>query len=106
MTYWRLKGRELVNCSCDYGCNCQFGGLPDKGHCHAAFSMIIDEGVHGDTDLSGLHIGAKLLSKHAIMCGACLRLVAAKVDIGLQPRCAHAANAYPPAPALQSTAST
>lgn len=58
MTYWRLTGRELVNCSCDYGCNCQFGGLPDKGHCHAAFSMVIDSGKHGDTDLSGLHIGA------------------------------------------------
>ena len=58
MTYWRLKGRELVNCSCDYGCNCQFGGLPDKGHCHAAFSMIIDDGVYGETDLSGLHIAA------------------------------------------------
>ena len=58
MTYWRLKGRELVNCSCDYGCNCQFGGLPDKGHCHAVFAMIIDEGKHGDTDLSGLNIGA------------------------------------------------
>lgn len=58
MTYWRLKGRELVNCTCDYGCNCQFGGLPDKGHCHAAFSMVIDEGVHGETDLSDLNIAA------------------------------------------------
>lgn len=58
MVYWNLKGRELVNCSCDYGCNCQFGGLPDKGHCHASFSMVIDEGIHGDTDLSGLHIAA------------------------------------------------
>ena len=58
MTYWKLKGRELVNCSCDYGCNCQFGGLPDKGHCHASFSMVIDEGKHGDTDLSGLNIAA------------------------------------------------
>lgn len=58
MAYWRLTGRELVNCSCDYGCNCQFGGLPDKGHCHAAFSMIIDKGAHGETDLSGLRIGA------------------------------------------------
>lgn len=58
MVYWNLKGRELVNCSCEYGCNCQFGGLPDKGYCHATFSMIIDEGKHGETDLSGLHIGA------------------------------------------------
>ncbi len=58
MTYWEFKGRELVNCSCEYGCNCQFGGLPDKGHCHAAFGMVIDEGKHGETDLSGLKVGA------------------------------------------------
>lgn len=58
MAYWEFKGRELVNCTCDYGCNCQFGGLPDKGHCHAVFGMIIDEGKHGETDLSGLKIGA------------------------------------------------
>ncbi len=58
MAYWELKGRELVNCSCDYGCNCQFGGLPDKGHCHAVFAMTIDQGHHGDTDLSGLNVAA------------------------------------------------
>lgn len=58
MTYWRLKGRELANCNCEYGCNCQFGGLPDKGHCQAVFGMAIDEGIHGDTDLSGLNIAA------------------------------------------------
>lgn len=58
MAYWRLKGRELANCNCEYGCNCQFGGLPDKDGCQAVFAMAIDEGVHGDTDLSGLNIAA------------------------------------------------
>lgn len=58
MTYWKLKGSQLVNCSCDYGCNCQFGGLPDKGHCYAVFGMEVDAGHHGDVDLSGLKIGA------------------------------------------------
>lgn len=58
MTYWKLKGRELANCNCDYGCNCQFGGLPDKGRCQAVFGMAIDEGFHGDTDLSGLNVAA------------------------------------------------
>ena len=58
MTEWEITGRELANCTCDYGCNCQFGGLPDKGHCHASFGLIIDQGHHGDTDLSGLKIGA------------------------------------------------
>ena len=58
MTYWRLKGREMANCNCEYGCNCQFGGLPDKGHCQAVFGLEIDEGRHGDTDLSGLKVAA------------------------------------------------
>ena len=58
MTYWKLKGREMANCNCEYGCNCQFGGLPDKGGCQAVFGMDIDQGHHGDTDLSGLKIAA------------------------------------------------
>ncbi len=58
MTYWKLKGRELANCNCEYGCNCQFGGLPDKGGCQAVFAMAIDEGIHGETDLSDLNIAA------------------------------------------------
>jgi hypothetical protein len=58
MAVWEFKGRELVNCSCDYGCNCQFNGLPDKGHCYAVAGIQIDEGHHGDTRLDGLRIGA------------------------------------------------
>jgi len=58
MAYWMLKGRELANCNCEYGCNCQFGGLPDKGHCQAVFAMAIDEGHHGETSLAGLNIAA------------------------------------------------
>jgi hypothetical protein len=54
MTYWEFKGRELVNCTCEYGCNCQFNALPDKGHCHAVAAIHIDEGRHGDTRLDGL----------------------------------------------------
>lgn len=58
MTYWEFKGRELVNCTCEYGCNCQFNALPDKGHCHAVAGIQIDEGHHGGTRLDGLRIGA------------------------------------------------
>ena len=58
MTYWEFKGRELINCTCEYGCNCQFNALPDKGHCHAVAAIQIDEGHHGDTRLDGLRIGA------------------------------------------------
>ena len=58
MTYLEFKGRELVNCNCDYGCNCQFNGLPDKGDCQAVAGIEIDEGHHGDTRLDGLRIAA------------------------------------------------
>lgn len=58
MAVWEFKGRELVNCTCTYGCNCQFNGLPDKGHCYAVAGIQIDEGRHGDVRLDGLKIGA------------------------------------------------
>lgn len=58
MTPWELKGRELVNCTCEYGCNCQFNALPDKGHCHAVAGIAIDDGHLGDVRLDGLNIAA------------------------------------------------
>lgn len=58
MTYWKIAGRELANCNCEYGCNCQFGGFPDKGGCQAVFGLAIDKGHHGETDLSGLNVAA------------------------------------------------
>ena len=58
MATWEIKGRELVNCTCEYGCNCQFNALPDKGHCHAVAGIQIDEGHHSDIKLDGLRIAA------------------------------------------------
>lgn len=58
MTSWEFKGSELVNCTCEYGCNCQFNALPDKGHCHAVAGIQIDEGHHGETRLDGLRVAA------------------------------------------------
>lgn len=58
MTPWEIVGRELVNCTCEYGCNCQFNALPDKGHCHAVAGIQIDKGHHGPIRLDGLSIAA------------------------------------------------
>jgi len=58
MTPWEIKGRELVNCTCEYGCNCQFNALPDKGHCYAVAAIVIDEGRFGEIRLDGLRIAA------------------------------------------------
>jgi len=58
MTPWEIVGRELVNCTCEYGCNCQFNALPDKGHCHAVAGIQIDKGHHGSTKFDGLRIAS------------------------------------------------
>jgi hypothetical protein len=57
-TKWRIKGRELVHCNCDYGCPCQFNARPTHGNCQAVLGVAIEEGHHGDTSLNGLNIAA------------------------------------------------
>lgn len=51
---WRMRGPEIANCNCDWGCPCQFNALPTRGDCRAMTAMRIDEGYFGELDLSGL----------------------------------------------------
>ena len=51
---WEIKGRELANCNCAYGCPCQFNALPTHGDCRAVIGYQIDQGHHGDIRLDGL----------------------------------------------------
>lgn len=53
-THWYIKGKEFIHCNCAYGCPCQFNALPTHGDCKAVLGFVIEEGRHGDTDLSGL----------------------------------------------------
>ncbi len=50
---WRMRGPELANCNCDWGCPCQFNALPTRGDCRAMTAMRVDQGHFGDVDLSG-----------------------------------------------------
>ena len=59
-TEWTLKGREFIHCNCAYGCPCQFNALPTHGNCEAIGAVQIDDGRHGDTDISGLKIAVVL----------------------------------------------
>ena len=58
MTTWEIKGEELANCNCNFGCPCQFGVLPTHGTCEAAVVYKIHKGHYGDTSLDGLTAGA------------------------------------------------
>lgn len=60
-TRWFIKAREFVHCNCAWGCPCQFNALPTHGHCQAVAAVEIDEGRHGDTDLSGTRIAMIVL---------------------------------------------
>lgn len=51
---WRMRGPEIANCNCDWGCPCQFNALPTHGDCRAMTAQHIEEGHFGDVDLSGL----------------------------------------------------
>jgi hypothetical protein len=51
---WRMRGREIANCNCAWGCPCQFNALPTHGYCRAMTAMRIDEGWFGDVSLTGL----------------------------------------------------
>ncbi|SLN43793.1 hypothetical protein PSA7680_02216 [Pseudoruegeria aquimaris] len=54
MKDWRIQGRELANCNCNFGCPCQFGVLPSDGTCEAAVFYQIEKGHYGDVTLDGL----------------------------------------------------
>lgn len=58
MTPWEIRGRELANCNCAYGCPCQFNALPTHGTCEAAVAFEFDSGHHGDVSLGGLRAAA------------------------------------------------
>jgi len=47
MTPWELRGQEMVNCNCNFGCPCQFSALPTGGSCRAAVVYKIDKGHYG-----------------------------------------------------------
>ena len=53
-TPYRLKGHWLEACNCEPGCNCNFGGFPDHGPCHAIVGITVSEGNFGSVDMAGV----------------------------------------------------
>jgi len=48
---WRMAGKEVANCNCNWGCPCQFNAPPTAGQCEALAAWQISEGFFGDTRL-------------------------------------------------------
>ena len=51
---WRLKGEWVKNCSCAFGCPCDFNARPTNGDCQGLVGMHVTEGHFGDVRLDGV----------------------------------------------------
>jgi len=51
---YRITVHNIEACNCTTGCNCQFGGVPDKGGCEFLIGGEVKEGTFGDVSLKGV----------------------------------------------------
>ncbi len=59
-TPWHLRGKGYEFCNCDFGCGCNFAGVPSSkdGSCRALVGMDIVQGACGEIDLTGVKCAA------------------------------------------------
>ena len=50
-TPYRVRLHHVEACNCPKGCNCQFGGVPEYGHCEFIIGYKMIDGRYGDVDL-------------------------------------------------------
>lgn len=51
---WRLNGKVLIACNCDWGCPCNFNALPTTGHCEGGWTWHVERGSVDNVALDGL----------------------------------------------------
>ena len=51
---WQIEGNVILACNCDFGCPCNFNGLPTPGFCEGNWNWKIERGRYGDVALDGL----------------------------------------------------
>ncbi|PPQ14370.1 hypothetical protein GA0061098_1003156 [Bradyrhizobium shewense] len=51
---WRLEGEWMKNCTCAFGCPCDFNARPTQGYCKGLVAMRIAKGHFEGTRLDGL----------------------------------------------------
>jgi hypothetical protein len=51
---WEFEAEYIQSCNCDYGCPCNFNGLPTYDNCEALVAYKIRKGHFGKTKLDGV----------------------------------------------------
>ena len=52
---WKLMGKVLAACNCDWGCPCNFNGTPTAGKCEGGWTWHVERGAYRDVRLDGLN---------------------------------------------------
>jgi hypothetical protein len=55
MADWRLEGEWMKNCTCAYGCPCDFNARPTNGYCKGFVAMHVTSGHFEGTRLDDLY---------------------------------------------------
>lgn len=53
---WSMKADYVETCNCDYGCPCNFNGIPTYGFCRALVFYHIRNGKFGNVVLDGIDV--------------------------------------------------
>jgi hypothetical protein len=53
---WRLQADYMETCNCDFGCPCNFNGLPTGGRCETLVGYHLRSGLYGDVLLDGVDL--------------------------------------------------
>src|SRR5216684_2054094 len=51
---WSLECDYMESCNCDFGCSCNFSGLPNFGRCETLTAYHIRKGAYGGVTLDNL----------------------------------------------------
>ncbi len=51
---WSIECDYMESCNCDFGCTCNFSGIPNFGRCEALVAYHIRKGHFGGVPLDGL----------------------------------------------------
>jgi len=68
-TPWEFEAEYIQSCNCDYGCPCNFNGLPTHGNCEALLAYRIRKGKFASTALDGVTFAQALWWPSAIHLG-------------------------------------
>jgi hypothetical protein len=82
---WSIECDYMESCNCDFGCTCNFSGIPTSGRCEALVGYHVRKGNFGNVSLDGLDFiyAASLVRRLPVV--SLLRLIDSRRDNACAP---------------------